>query len=135
MTDADRRDPTRIYETFEEVLNISKTNFRATRLDYFYLRQLPDESLDNFYIRCKDKAKSCQFTAEVEKEMFLILVLANTPLPDFHKWLMDQPQDVTIARVLQEGRKCEAWVLNVKRIAERESGAMAKIKKVHQTNV
>ena len=35
MTHADRRDPTRIYEKFEEVLNISKTNFRATRLDYF----------------------------------------------------------------------------------------------------
>ncbi|ELU10408.1 hypothetical protein CAPTEDRAFT_208441 [Capitella teleta] len=82
LSEEDKKNPAKIYEKFEELLNISRPNFRAERLDYFYMRQQKGETLDAFYIRCREKAKTCDFEPEEEKEFFLILLVASTPLKD-----------------------------------------------------
>ena len=38
LTEEQQKDPKEIYSCFETLLDISKPNFRAARLDYFYLR-------------------------------------------------------------------------------------------------
>ncbi|ELU13661.1 hypothetical protein CAPTEDRAFT_190238 [Capitella teleta] len=120
LSEEDKKNPAKIYEKFEELLNIFRPNFRAARLDYFYMRQQKEETLDAFYIRCREKAKTCDFEPEEEKEFFLILLVASTPLKDFQKWLISQKKTVTLEKVLAEGRSYEAQALNVKHIHERE---------------
>ncbi|ELU01687.1 hypothetical protein CAPTEDRAFT_214886 [Capitella teleta] len=120
LSEEDKKNPAKIYEKFEELLNISKPNFRAARLDYFYMRQQKEETLDAFYIRCREKAKTCDFEPEEEKEFFLILLVASTPLKDFQKWLISQKKTVTLEKVLAVGRSYEAQAINVKHIHERE---------------
>jgi hypothetical protein len=120
LSEEDKKNPAKIFEKFEELLNISKPNFRAARLDYFYMRQQKEETLDAFYIRCREKAKTCDFEPEEEKEFFLILLVASTPLKDIQKWLISQKKTVTLEKVLAEGRSYEAQAINVKHIHERE---------------
>ena len=121
LTPEQAKVPENIYKKFEELLNISKPNFRAARLDYFYLRQKDTETMDSFYIRCREKARACDFEGQEEKEFFLILLLASTPIAEFQKWLLSQPKTVTLPTVFEEGRKYESQMNNLKHIKEREN--------------
>ena len=53
-----KKDPVKIYEQFEDRLNISKPNFHTARLDLHFHYQQTDESLDEFYTRCKKKQRT-----------------------------------------------------------------------------
>ena len=119
LTAAERTNPQRIFEKFEERLKITKPNFRAARLDLHFYYQGKDESMDDFYTRCRKKSADCTFTPEEEKERFVEQLLASTPIEDFKKWLLAQKADVTIETVLNEGRKHETTLNSIKHINDR----------------
>lgn len=122
LTDEEKKQPKKIYEKFEERLNILKPNFRTARLDLHFFYQEADETLDDFYTRCKAKTKDCNFTNNEEKERFIEQLLASTPMDDFRKWLLDQDATITIDEVLKEGRKQETKLHSIKHLQERTSG-------------
>ena len=116
LTAAERKLPAKIYDKFEERLKINKPNFRAARLDLHFYYQKADESLDDFFTRCKEKTVDCEFTDEEEKERFVEQLLASTPIKDFKKWLLDQKSTAKIEDVLQEGRKHETTLNSLQHI-------------------
>ena len=121
LTVDEKKKPEKIYEKFEERLNISKPNFRTARLDLHFVYQQTDETLDSFYIRCKEITKDCDFTEAEEKERIIEQLLASTPLGDYRKWLLSQSKDVTMEAVLAEGRKHETTLKSIKHLQDRST--------------
>ena len=130
----DKKDPVKIYEQFEDRLNISKPNFCTARLDLHFYYQQTDESLDEFYTRCKEKTKNCAFTHDEEKERIIEQLLASTPIEDFRKWLLDQEQGVTMETVLKEGRKYEVTQNSIRYLQDRSLGVTSMVSGVTSTS-
>lgn len=121
LTDAQKKSPQAIFEKFEERLKINKPNFRAARLDLHFYYQKKEETLDDFYTRCKQKTSECKFSDDEEKERIIEQLLASTPITDYRKWLLDQKEDVTIQTVLETGRQHEVTLNSIQHINDRSS--------------
>jgi hypothetical protein len=126
LSEENAANPEHIFKQFEDRLNISKPNFRAARLDLHFFYQKPDETLDDFYTRCREKANDCSFSDDEVKERFIEQLLASTPIEDFRKWLLSQEETIDIDGVLAEGRKQETTVNSIQHIAERNKLTSAK---------
>jgi hypothetical protein len=116
LSEDDKKDPSKILKEFEDRLQINKPNFRASRLELHFFYQKQDETLDDFYTRCKEKMEECEFTADEQKERFVEQVLASTPIQDFKKWLLGQEKEITLKDVLTEGRKHETTLKSLQHI-------------------
>ena len=68
LTEAQLKEPKNIFNKFEERLKISKPSFRAARLDLHFYYQKEDESVDEFYTRCRQKIADCEYTEDEAKE-------------------------------------------------------------------
>ena len=117
LTAEQRKDPGYIFLKFEERLQIAKPNFRAARLDLHFYYQEKEETLDDFYTRCKKKTAECNFSSKEEKERIIEQLLASTPIDDFRRWILGQNDEVTMESVLEEGRKLETTLNSVKYIS------------------
>ena len=107
LSEADKEKPEKLWSLFEAQLMV-KVNFRVHRLELMRYRQKTDESIDEFVIRCRDKAKSCDFDESELDERIIELVIASTQSVEFQKSLLDQPKGFKIEQILTEGRKYEA---------------------------
>ncbi|KAK6183342.1 hypothetical protein SNE40_010842 [Patella caerulea] len=110
LTQDKRKNPDAIFQKFEERLKISKPNFRAARLGLHFYYQRKDETLDEFYTRCKENSAHCEINADEEKERILEQIIT-----DFQKWLLSQKADITIDAILETGRQYETTLLNIQR--------------------
>ncbi|KAK6175812.1 hypothetical protein SNE40_014200 [Patella caerulea] len=133
LTQDERKNPDAIFQKFEERLKISKPNFRAARLDLHFYYQRKDETLDEFYTRCKEKTAQCEVNANEEKERILEQILASTPIPDFQKWLLSQKADVTIDDILETGRQYETTLHNIQHIKDRSTNQVT-LNALNKTN-
>ena len=119
LTDDELKVPSNIFAKFEERLKISKPNFRAARLELHFLYQMGDESVVEFYLRFKQSVDLCEFTDDQQKERFIEQLLASNGIEDYRKFLLSQEKDVKLDQILQEGRKHEIMMKNLKRLTDR----------------
>lgn len=108
LSDEDKNDPGKLFKLFKDQLKIS-VNFRIRRLEFLRLRQHKGETLDEFVNRCRTKAKDCDFTDEELDERVIELVIASTDIELFQRELLDQPKGYKIEKMLEAGRKYEAF--------------------------
>ena len=118
LSDEEQKVPKNIWDKFEAQLQVSKLNFRAARLDLHYLHQQKTESLDDFITRIKTKTVDGDFSKAEEAERIIEQILVSTPIPEFQKYILDQPKGVELDKVIGEGRKHEAASHNMKNMRE-----------------
>lgn len=107
LTDEDKEDPAKLWTLLGEQLK-TNVNFRIHRMELMRYRQKTDESLDAFVVRCRDKAKYCEFVAEDLSERIVELVISSTSFDMLQRDLLEKPKGLKIADLLAEGRKYEA---------------------------
>ena len=107
LSEEDLEKPDKIWATIEAQLKVN-VNFRIHRLELMRYRQGPEENIDGFVTRCRDKARECDFAEAELQERIMELVIATTPCEQLQRTLLEQPKGYTIDKILHEGRKSEA---------------------------
>jgi transposase InsO family protein len=111
----DQKDPKKIWDMFDAKLNV-KVNFRVHRLELMRYKQKPEETIDDFVGRCREKAKDADFTDEELAERIVELTIASTKSEQFQKELLEKDKGFSIDNLLKEGRKFEAIAIGGRRL-------------------
>lgn len=115
MSNEDRRDANKIFNAFLEQLEPA-TNHRICRLELSRYQQKPTETTDIFLNRCRLQAKKCDFTAHEMNERLVEILIANTPIPDLQKELLNKPKGYTIEEAVKLARTYEASAVYINKI-------------------
>ena len=84
------KDPDNLWKLFKAQLEPVE-NFRIHRLEFQRFQQRGDESVDDFYTRCKEKAGKCQFRDDKDTEERIIEVLiSGTKYTEVRKKLLQR---------------------------------------------
>lgn len=108
-------------QTYEGVLTAFDTHF-APAVNYSYecyvfrqMKQLPDETLHQYYIRLKEQAAKCNFTdTDKEIKQQIELMTANNKLRQYSF----QHQDKTLQEILSIGKTFESIKIQTEKITK-----------------
>ncbi|XP_014667285.1 PREDICTED: uncharacterized protein LOC106808892 [Priapulus caudatus] len=109
LSTEDQKDPEKIWDLLESQVDATvKINFRVHRLEFFNMRQKPDEDITTYMSRLREKATKCEFVAEELHERLIEMIILSTPFDDFRKELLTKVKGHEIRQVLERGRDYEA---------------------------
>ena len=108
LNDTDLRDPTNIWERFSKHIEPPE-NYRINRLEFLRYRQMESESFDEFFTRCKAKARKCRFRDnDTEEERIIEVIIAGIRYPEVQKTLLAKDESLKINEVYDICRTHEA---------------------------
>ncbi|XP_014663369.1 PREDICTED: uncharacterized protein K02A2.6-like [Priapulus caudatus] len=96
-----------IWDYFDKQLRVN-INFRIHRLELMRYRQHPEETIDEFVTRCRDKSRQCDFSKEELNERIVELVIASTHYDGMQRELLQKPAGYALTDVVSLGRQYEA---------------------------
>ena len=117
LSTADQDKPEKVWDFFEKQLKVS-INFRIHRLELMRYRQKPEESIDDFVTRCRDKSRQCTFTDAELNERLIELVIASTHFDGLQRDLLQKPAGHPLTDVVTLGRQYEAIAAGKQCLAE-----------------
>ena len=85
LTDAQLDDPANVWGRFHQSVGLAE-NFRVHRLNFTALRQREDESVDEFYTRCRALALKCKFNDRDDRLIDQLII--GTRVSDSRKALL-----------------------------------------------
>lgn len=104
----DLKDPDNIWQKFKNQLEPVE-NFRIHRLEFQRFQQRSDESVEDFYHRCKEKSSKCQFRDDKETEERIIEVLiSGTKYTEVRKKLLQRDNSLKLTDAVDLCRTHEA---------------------------
>ena len=113
LTDEQLQDPNNIWDRFSKHVEPHE-NFRIHRLEFQRYKQGEEESVDEFYTRCKAKAIKCQFPDNKTLEERIIEVLiSGIKYPQTQKKLLGKDDKLKLQEALDICRTQEASVTHM----------------------
>ncbi len=70
LSEEDLKKPSNVWDKFSAQLEPTE-NFRIHRLEFQRFKQNDNETVDEFYTRCKAKAMKCKFTGDTQNERII----------------------------------------------------------------
>ena len=107
LSEADGKNPDEVWKRFDAHIEPT-SSFRVERLTFQRMRQLPDESADDFISRLTNQAKLCKF--KDRNERIVEQITFGTKYADVQKSLLVQDEDYTLERAIEACRIHEASV-------------------------
>ena len=93
-------------------------------------KQETEESLDDFFSRCRRMTKRCSLTEYAQQQRIIELIIASTPIADFQKELLRKDNTLTLEETLSIGKTYEASNIHIKQLR-----AMVNNNNVNNTNI
>ena len=105
--------PTKIWAKFEKHL-APKVKYRLARFQLQDFRQGPEESIDNFIARCRNKAAKCKFRDTEETEVRLIeQLIKGTKHKKVQERLLGKDEALTLDKAIDISRTYEATMTHL----------------------
>ena len=116
--DADRRNPSVIWEKFQEQIQ-PQVNFRIACFCLQNYSQKETENIDDFLARCRLQAQKCKFSDEREiEEKIIDQIIAGTKSPEQQKQLLSKNETMSTLEVLNTCKSYEASINYMRQMDE-----------------
>ena len=117
LTEDELKVPQNIWDKFSSQIE-RKDNFRIHRLEFQRFVQGVDESVDEFYMRCKDKAIKCRFATEAAlQERIIEVLISGVKYPEAQKKLLGKDNTLQLKDALDICRTQEASALHMAQLS------------------
>ncbi|XP_072182294.1 uncharacterized protein [Diadema setosum] len=122
LTEEQVKDPQNIWSRLESHIQPTE-NFRVHRLEFQRYRQLNNEAIDDFVVRCKSKVAKCLFRDEdIQEERIIEVLISGVQYPEVQKMLLAKGK-MTLKEALDIARTHEASTAHMSQLRGLENNA------------
>ena len=112
-----------VFKKFNKPLQ-PRVNARLARFELQKYRQQPDESVDDFFARCKKKTSKCKFRdAQETNDRLIEQLVVGTKLSKVQERLLEGGSDLTLDEALDKARTYEATQRHMEQLSTATSNS------------